>query len=45
MTGKVDELKAGDKVFKAPPIPSLLPCFKKKKKAPKADNAKAKKDD
>ena len=25
MTGKVDELKAGDKLFKAPPIHSLIP--------------------
>ena len=45
MTGKTDELKAGEKVFKAPPIPSLLPCCKKKKKTPKADNVKPKKDD
>ena len=45
MTGKTDELKAGDKVFKAPPIPSLIPFCKKKKKAPKVKNAKAKKDD
>ena len=35
MTGKTDELVVGEKVFRAPPIPSLLPCCKKKKRTKK----------
>ena len=35
MTGKTDELVVGDKVFRAPPIHSLLPCCKKMKRTKK----------
>ena len=32
MTGKIDEMEYKGKKFTAPPIPSLFPCLRKKKK-------------
>ena len=33
MTGKTDEIEYKGKKFTAPPIPSIFPCLKKKKKS------------
>ena len=40
MTGKVDELEYDGKKFTAPPLPSMIPCCRKKKK--KQENEKPK---
>ena len=36
MTGKTDVLEYNGKKFTAPPMPSLIPCARKKKKVEKA---------
>ena len=33
MTGKTDEIEYNGKKFTAPPIPSIFPCLRKKKKS------------
>ena len=35
MTGKTDELESNGKKFKAKPLPSLIPCLRKKTKTEK----------
>ena len=35
MTGKTDELEYNGKKFRATPMPSLIPCLRKKKKVDK----------
>ena len=39
ITGKTDEIVVGDKKFTAPPIRSLCPCLKKKKKVDKVKSS------
>ena len=39
ITGKTDEIEYNGKKFTAPPIPSIFPCLRKKKK-PKTENSK-----
>ena len=42
MTGKTDEIEYNGKKFTAPPIPSIFPCLRKKKKSKSEDPNKAK---
>jgi len=39
MTGKTDEMEHSGKKFTAKPMPSIFPCLKKKKRAPKPAEA------
>ena len=42
MTGKTDEIEYNGKKFTAPPIPSIFPCLRKKKKSKSEVSNKAK---
>jgi len=41
ITGKTDTLQFSGKTFTAAPMPSMIPCLRKKKKSPEAPEAKS----